>query len=915
MPTHIYIINHTHWDREWFLTSEYTSRWIPNLINKLEQLRGNNPSYHFLLDGQTLVIEDLLQLAPHMQNTVRELVKDGCLAIGPYYAQLDWQLATGELLIRNLQYGLHDAALFGQSQQVGWMVDTFGHINQAPQIHQLFDITALYVWRGVPQLEPYFTWQGADNSQILAINLLGGYRNLYGVAQVPEIASRRLFAEVERLSSFYPSSEIPLFDGYDLENNPEDPLDFYLRNLPGRPEFTLQEATPQSFAELISRRKPSLPKLQGELNSGKFGATFPGVFSARTYLKIMAHDCQNLLFRLCEPIVSLAHLCGQSYPAQLFERLGRLLLQNGVHDCICGVGIDQVHEKMTWIYHKVFDELLDTLQSSIMNIMRNFTPGEYAISTNPFTSESWLSFGGELLRMQTNGIGIWPIAEKIPIVEPPHELEENISFTWRNDYYEAVLQPDGLIRIGNALLGELRIYREDGDAYSDQRGDLLGIIYPTSQVQVKEKTERHAVLEFASIWKDEAGWVSAQIHLVFDSSPLVRWQIELDSSGTDLSIEMHFSTARQGEIWAGMPFDLVNREEADNDLLPKQPPLELTSILLGQRELGEVRTFPFHDLVAISDQQGSSVVFARGLHAYRAEKGALSITLRRSVEWLTRSDLQCRLGDAGPLLYVPDARCERNVIHELSFASLPYQATSMEIQALNSSFQTPPIVVRVDSHGSCDHWEFLQENVPLSSLQLQGSNLLAHFYNPTNTTASLSHTYVETDIHGHITGKTRAVPAKKIAVLKLDRLLPDGLDARSAIEAQIAILNLPQWHVGQNHGLPDLAALAVIGRKITSLEAQIGKVKSRLVLIQNTGEGDQDLRLRLEHRYFVLLREQLEYKLSLLLNERKLEYCGIVPLDALIKVDPEIEAIGKELNLARIKRRIYDYVVQALEDK
>jgi alpha-mannosidase len=913
MPTHVYIINHTHWDREWFLTSEYTSRWIPNLITKLERLWRNNPSFRFLLDGQTLVIEDLLQISPEMENTVSELIKAGCLAIGPYYAQLDWQLATGESLIRNLIYGLQDAAHFDQSQQVGWMVDTFGHISQAPQIHRLFGITALYVWRGVPQLIPYFAWQGADSSQILTINLFGGYRNLYGVTQVPQIAVRRLIAEVNRLSPFYPSPDIPLFDGYDLEHDPEDPLDFYTQTQVVSPDLIPHEATPQSFAELVIGKQLLLPELQGELNSGKFGATFPGVFSARTYLKIMAHDCQELLFRVGEPLACLAHLCGQLYPAQRFEQLGRLLLQNGVHDCICGVGTDQVHEKMAWNYYRVFTELLDILKSSITHMMKNFSAGDYAISTNPFASETWLSLGGELLRLQTNGIGIWPVTEKLPVVEPIHELEENAGFAWRNDYYEAVLQSDGLVRIGNAVLGELRVYRDRGDTYSDERGTLLGIISPTSPVQVIEKTERHAILEFTCRWQEDAAWISARVRLIFDPTPLVRWQIELDSSGTDLSIEMHFSTARQSEIWAGMPFDMVRRKETDTDLLPHQPPPQLASILLGQRELGEVRTFPFHDLVAISDQQGSGVVFARGLHAYRAEQDNLSLTLRRSVEWLTRAELQCRVGDAGPFLYVPDARCERTVRHELAFASLPYSATSMELQAYNACFQNPPIVVRANSHGSWDHWPVLQENLPLSSLQLQESSLLAHFYNPTATSARLSHSYVETDIYGHITDKIKAVPPKKIAILKLDLPMQGEMDPPGTADAQIAVFNLPQWRVGPNHGSPDPAILAQVERKISLLEAQINQVKAHLAQIQDQGEEGQKIRLRQEHQYYVLLRELLEYKLSLYLNQCKLEYGGNTPLEALLKVDPHIEALGKEFNLARIKRRIYDYVVQALD--
>jgi alpha-mannosidase len=134
MTVHVHIVNHTHWDREWFLTSEYTSRWIPGLIQNIERRVASRPSYRFLLDGQTLVVEDFLHVAPEMEPVVRSLVENGCLTIGPYYSQSDWQLASGELLLRNLQYGLQDARRFGREVDIGWLVDTFGHISQAPQM-------------------------------------------------------------------------------------------------------------------------------------------------------------------------------------------------------------------------------------------------------------------------------------------------------------------------------------------------------------------------------------------------------------------------------------------------------------------------------------------------------------------------------------------------------------------------------------------------------------------------------------------------------------------------------------------------------------------------------------------------------------------------------------------------------------
>jgi alpha-mannosidase len=913
MPIDVHIINHTHWDREWFLTSEYTSRWIPNLIKNLERRSSKNQTCHFLLDGQTLVIEDLLKLAPETASVVRSLVKKGCLTIGPYYSQPDWQLASGELLMRNLQYGLQDIQNFDGLMQVGWMVDTFGHISQAPQIHSLFGLKALYLWRGVPQLVPYFIWQGSDGTQLLSINLFGGYRNLYGVTQVPEVGVKRLAAEVKRLAPFYPTNDIPLFDGYDLEDNPEDPLAFYGQTQGINPEFKLHEASPESFASLIVDRKINLPTLEGELNSGKFGATFPGAFSARTYLKIMAHDCQNLLYKYCEPLASLAYLCGQPYPAQRFENLSRLLLQSGVHDCICGVSIDQVHEKMCWHYQNAFTEMLEILQDSLRRIMQNFSPGEYAISTNPFSAECWLPVGGNLLQLQTHGIGIWPIYKKFLIDALTPEPEDVSDFSWSNDFYEAYLQPDGQLRIGNAILGEIRVFRENGDTYSDERGELLGILLPLSNPRIIEKSTLHTVLEFESAWHGRNDWVSTRIRLILDPSPLVRWQIELDSYGADLCIEIRFNTAQQGEIWAGMPFDLVKRPEADADLLPRQLSPQLASILLGQRELGEVRTFPFHDMVGISDQKCSSIVFGRGLHAYRAEKGILSLPLRRSVEWLTRPDLTCRVGDAGPYFYVPDARCERRVHHELAFASLPYPATSMKIQALNASFQNPPLVIRSECQGKQNHWEFLQEDLPLSALQVKENTLLARFCNPTDQIVKLSRSYMETDIWGQENRATTSVKPKKIICIKMPSPKSEIPDLDGERDPQLSFLNPPQWRVGVNHGAPDQAILAKLEQKIAFLDEKIEQIANRLAQMRTEGLKDLNPRLLLEHTQYTLQRERLEYQLSLLLNLQKLKYGGSTPLEILSQVDPEIASIGKELNTLRIKRRIYDYVVQVLD--
>jgi hypothetical protein len=223
------------------------------------------------------------------------------------------------------------------------------------------------------------------------------------------------------------------------------------------------------------------------------------------------------------------------------------------------------------------------------------------------------------------------------------------------------------------------------------------------------------------------------------------------------------------------------------------------------------------------------------------------------------------------------------------------------------------LVVRANGHGTWHDWEILQESLPLSSLQLQDGSLLARFYNPTDRNASLSHAYVTTDVWGRVIGNTISLAPKKIATLMLDIPIQEPSIVKEADDSPISLLNPPQWRVGPNHGKPDPAIMTQLEHKISSLEDRSGQINNHLARMHVNDEEDRRLQFRLKHQYYALKRESLEYQLSLLLNQRKLEHCANTPLQILQQIDPEIAAIGKELNRLRIKRRIFDYVVQVLD--
>ena len=59
----LYIISHTHWDREWYKTFQQFRLKLVHLVDNLLTILDSDPTYlHFMLDGQTIVLEDYLHM-------------------------------------------------------------------------------------------------------------------------------------------------------------------------------------------------------------------------------------------------------------------------------------------------------------------------------------------------------------------------------------------------------------------------------------------------------------------------------------------------------------------------------------------------------------------------------------------------------------------------------------------------------------------------------------------------------------------------------------------------------------------------------------------------------------------------------------------------------------------------------------
>src|SRR5205823_278838 len=138
--------------------------------------RSAAPAYRsFLLDGQTVLVEDYLRVRPDREGDVRTLVKTGRLQVGPWYVLPDEQIPSGEGLVRNLLLGAADAERLGGRLDVLYSPDAFGHPAAWPTVAREFGIRYGVVWRGLGgetgQERDLYRWRGLDDKEVLLWHL------------------------------------------------------------------------------------------------------------------------------------------------------------------------------------------------------------------------------------------------------------------------------------------------------------------------------------------------------------------------------------------------------------------------------------------------------------------------------------------------------------------------------------------------------------------------------------------------------------------------------------------------------------------------------------------------------------------------------------------------------------------------
>jgi len=396
------VYHHTHWDREWWTTRRDFSIRLADLIDRLLDILDDDPTFTtFVLDGQTVVLEDYLELRPEQRDRLVARIREGRIHVGPWYVLADTLIPSGESAIRNLWLARRIGTwLDVPLTPVGYLPDQFGHAAQLPQILRGFGIEGAVVWRGFgapppgrggadraepdvppPPDRPYyplihargrfpesmqseFWWEAPDGSRVLAVYLA----HEYYVSHAPDEALtdvgawgrwRERMDAIRAYLAPYATAERMLVP-YGGDHLPVDArlprlLDRLNRELDGEAVYA-QGSLAAYLDDVRSEADRVTVVWRGEGRAfGRKAHLLPGVTSTRIHLKRLNRLAEVTLERHAEPMQALSWMLGGPYELGTLWAAWRLVVQNQPHDSITGCSIDEVHRQNVARYEEAID--------------------------------------------------------------------------------------------------------------------------------------------------------------------------------------------------------------------------------------------------------------------------------------------------------------------------------------------------------------------------------------------------------------------------------------------------------------------------------------------------------------------------------------------------------------------------------
>jgi len=375
------IVAHAHWDREWYLPFSLMRFRLVAMMDKLVNVLETDKEFSsFMLDGQTCMLEDYVEIRPAMKERIGALIKAGRIQIGPYYVLNDAWLQTGEGYIRNLLVGHAISREWGvRPMKVGYVPDQYNHFEQMPQVLAGFGVKAMAFGRSMGnQQEEHglgfeFEWKAPDGSSVLALHLIGGYGMCSGLPDQPELAVDMLVFGRGAIRQIKKATRWSLMFSGDDHRLPEHvlPVSFWAQKAVyeiTEDEGTLQLGTMEEFVNHVLGEKPDLPAYTGELRGARYQRAFQGVYSSCMPLKRRNAFAHDVLERYAEPLAAIStSIAGTDYRGFLAVAW-RELLKNQAHDSAWAASWNQVMKEMDTRFDVAIQNAEETRNWALLDI-------------------------------------------------------------------------------------------------------------------------------------------------------------------------------------------------------------------------------------------------------------------------------------------------------------------------------------------------------------------------------------------------------------------------------------------------------------------------------------------------------------------------------------------------------------------
>ena len=649
--TTVYVVPHTHWDREWYATFETFRAQLVELWDQLLALTEADPDFRFLMDGQTVVIDDYLEVRPEAKARLDGAIRRGQIQVGPWYTLPDEFLVSGETLLRDLQRGIAAAEAHGGSMRVGYLPDSFGHAAQMPQLYQQLGFRYAAVWRGVPlEIDRVaFTWEAPDGSRVLTAYMGNSYAQGVDLPTDPAALATRVASALDAIRPFRPTANVLLMNGND-HVLPQAALSAAVKRASGRLNGTLVRLA-RLDDYLATLPTDGWPQWRGELRSSARANVLMGTLSVRAPDKQRHFAASRTLERLAEPIAALTGIEANDALGQAWT----LSLQNAAHDTACGSGIDAVAEA--------------SRQRSVSALHIAETVVEHGLTKMAGQGQVWNPslFPRQGLVEVEGSLVLTPVVAGGSVgdltIQSASKAVTAAATRLENKHLSCELLPDGTLtildrRTGLRYTGLHRLV-DEGDAgdeynfsppgFNPQVADPVSLAKGVDQFQARFDLAVYDGLRpdrQARGDRETTLPVRLRLSLEFDT-PRLDLELEIINRTPDHRLRAHFP----------LPFQVVE-SAADTAFHVTRRPVIGPRRDPGAAEI-ELPTYPMWSFVDVSDGRAGLALIADGLHEYEVLPGnppELALTQLRAVGWLSREDLTTRTGHAGPGMATPGAQ-------------------------------------------------------------------------------------------------------------------------------------------------------------------------------------------------------------------------------------------------------------------